>query len=83
MQWLYTKVYYSSWWLIQDKPRLYFYKVIFKGHDGPDGKVGVEAEAGEEAERPRHHSNSSDDVSSEGKRDLIVVMMLVVKVRGI
>ena len=62
-----------------------FHKVTFKGHDGPDGKVGVgvEAEAGEEAERPRHHSNSSDDVSSEGKRNLIVVMMLVVKVRGI
>ena len=31
-----------------------------------DGKVGVDVED----ERPRHHSNSSDDVSSEGKRDL-------------
>ena len=42
------------------------HEVTFKEPVVSDGKVGVDVED----ERPRHHSNSSDDVSSEGKRDL-------------
>ena len=36
-------------------------------HDGLEGTVSLPVSAAAEADRPRHHSSSSDDVSSEGE----------------